>query len=96
MKVVWTDPAIAQLQGIYAFIALTSEAIAQRRASEIVARADALGDFPLMGRVVPERNNPALRELIVRPYRVIYLVGADRVDIIAVIHGARGVLEDLL
>ena len=96
MNVVWTEPAVRQLEAIYAFIAVTSEASAQRWASTVVSRADALGDFPLMGRIIPERQDPNLREIIVRPYRVMYAVLPSRVDVIAVVHGARGSVDDVL
>ena len=34
-----------------------------------------------------------IREVIERPYRIIYYIQADRIDVIAVIHGARSVLR---
>jgi toxin ParE1/3/4 len=39
--------------------------------------------------VVIEYESPDVRELIERPYRIIYRVKADQVDVSAVIHGAR-------
>lgn len=41
------------------------------------------------GRVVPELNDPALRELFVYDCRLIYRVDDDRVGIRAFLHGAR-------
>jgi plasmid stabilization system protein ParE len=54
-----------------------------------------LADFPELGRVVPEFDDPSIREIIVRSYRVIYRVDhADcRVDIARFWHGARGTPE---
>jgi addiction module RelE/StbE family toxin len=51
-----------------------------------------LADFPAMGRIVPEFDDPKIREIVVRSYRVIYLVDdADRrVDVARFWHGARG------
>lgn len=48
-----------------------------------------LQDFPDVGRPVPEFSNPALRELLLGHYRIIYEVGAAAVYIPAVHHGAR-------
>jgi plasmid stabilization system protein ParE len=47
--------------------------------------------MPFCGRVVPELDNPELREVIYGNYRIIYrVVGKDQnVQIIAVVHGAR-------
>lgn len=41
------------------------------------------------GRVVPELAHPAIREIFVGKYRLIYEVGSSRVEILAFIHGAR-------
>ncbi len=39
--------------------------------------------------MVPEYENPAIREIVVRRYRLIYRVGSDRVEVLRIIHGAR-------
>jgi len=38
---------------------------------------------------VPEYDAEEVRELIEKPYRIIYRVKPDQIDIVAVIHGAR-------
>jgi toxin ParE1/3/4 len=38
------------------------------------------------GRVVPERDDPAIRELLVEPYRLVYSVATDDVVILGLIH----------
>jgi toxin ParE1/3/4 len=43
----------------------------------------------LAGRMGPEFGLPLVRELIEGPYRVIYRVETERVEILAVFHGAR-------
>lgn len=50
-----------------------------------------LGEFPESGRMIPEAEAPALREIIVQGYRVMYRVEASRVLILAVMHGNRDV-----
>src|SRR4051812_46790613 len=54
-----------------------------------------LADFPEMGRVVPEFDDPAIREIVVRSYRIVYKVDHDncRVDVARFWHGARGTPE---
>lgn len=56
---------------------------------EVRTVARSLRDFPNRGRIVPEENNPAIRELFVQSYRLIYRVREDEVQIINFIHGAR-------
>jgi hypothetical protein len=39
--------------------------------------------------MVPELNDPAVRELLVGRYRLMYKVTATSVQVIALVHGAR-------
>ena len=38
------------------------------------------------GRVVPERNDPTVRELLVGPYRLLYHVAESDIVILGVLH----------
>jgi len=55
----------------------------------ITARTRQICSFPLSGQSVPEYREPAIREIIEGPYRVIYEVVGNDVRVLAVIHGAR-------
>jgi plasmid stabilization system protein ParE len=58
----------------------------------IVDATDHVARFPELGRVVPEFTQPEVRELVRRPYRIVYrLVGTDEIHILTVHHAARGV-----
>jgi toxin ParE1/3/4 len=48
-----------------------------------------IGLFPYSGESVPEYANPQIREVIEYSYRLIYLVDADVIFVLAVVHGAR-------
>ena len=41
------------------------------------------------GRMVPERESPEIREVIVRPYRVVYRLRPGRVEIVTVFRSSR-------
>ena len=58
----------------------------------LIGSTKRLADFPEMGRIVPEFGDSALREIVVRSYRVIYRVDHDhrQVDVVRFWHGARG------
>ena len=56
---------------------------------ETLDAGDSLTTMVERGRLVPELDHPELRELIVRPYRMIYRVTGDTVQVIAFVHGAR-------
>jgi plasmid stabilization system protein ParE len=50
---------------------------------------DRLADFPESGRIVPEINDPSLREIVLGKYRLIYRIRSGDVQILTVHHGAR-------
>ena len=81
--------ALSDLRGIYEHIRADNPQAAVRVAKEIRASTRHLSRLPLMGRVVPEMEDFALREIITGPYRVIYLILGDHIEVIAVVHGAR-------
>ena len=51
-----------------------------------------LHDHPEAGRMVPEYRSPRIREIVYRPYRIIYRLDIERqiVEIARVWHAARG------
>lgn len=61
----------------------------------ITRRSEQIAGQPLSGRKVPEYEMDDIRELIERPYRIIYRIKPDQIDVIAVIHGTR-MLPDAL
>jgi toxin ParE1/3/4 len=61
----------------------------------IFTRTRRLEEFPHLGRVVPEYADESLRELIESSYRIVYQVYEDRLDVVAVVHGARKMPRDL-
>jgi plasmid stabilization system protein ParE len=54
----------------------------------LVGAVDALERFPQLGRVVPDFDNPLVRELIVGDYRIAYEIDGQTIWIASVIHGA--------
>jgi plasmid stabilization system protein ParE len=55
----------------------------------ITRRSEQISTQPLSGRKVPEYEAEDIRELIEKPYRIIYRVKQDQIDVLAVIHGAQ-------
>jgi addiction module RelE/StbE family toxin len=91
-KIVWTLRSREDLRDISAFIAQDNPDSALRLGDLIFERVDSLEKFPELGRVVPERNQSSIREIVVKSYRVIYRVRKNErvVEILRVWHGARG------
>ena len=84
----WTPQAAGDLQAIYDFIARDSPHYAQLTVEDILAAIDRLGQFPLMGRRIPERPRDDLRELIKPPYRIVYRV-SEVVKILTIFRASR-------
>ena len=80
---------MAHLLAIYDQIANDSEMYALQLADRLTKRSEQIGAFPLSGRAVPEYQSQDIREVIEGPYRIIYTVNPDHVDVLALIHGHR-------
>ncbi len=89
MKVHWTENAIQHLIAIYDYISQDSPFYAEKMVDRLTRRSQQIADFPQSGRRVPEYRNDDLREVIEGPYRLIYRLKPEQVDVVAVIHGAR-------
>jgi toxin ParE1/3/4 len=95
MRVHWTENAIKHLVNIYEYIAFNSPTYAKRMVDRITRRSEQIANHPLSGRKVPEYKADDVRELIETPYRIIYRIKPDQIDVLAVIHGARLLPDDL-
>jgi plasmid stabilization system protein ParE len=96
--VVWTEAATADLVDVVSFVARNSPTDARRLLIKLRSKADSLERTSQRGRVVPELaafGTRAWRELIVKPYRLVYRVRKETVSVGAVLDGRRD-LEDLL
>ena len=97
MNVVWSPTALGQLEEIFDAIASERDvATATRWFLKINAAVDNLVDFPLCGPRVPERafeehftDFVGLRQLVVKPYRVVYEATADVCNILGVLRTSR-------
>lgn len=89
MRVHWTKNAIDHLAGIFEYIEINSPTYARRVVDRITRRSEQIAEQPLSGRKVPEYAAEDIREVIEKPYRIIYKIKPNQIDVIAVIHGAR-------
>ena len=88
MKVVWTRPALRDLEGIGDYLARNNPKAASKIVAHIADQADLLAEFPHVGRT---GRIVGTRELVVKdsPFIVVHRVKEDRVEVLAVFHGAR-------
>lgn len=91
-KVILTPQSLDDLRAIVSFIAKDNSSRAKSFGNELIDRALTLAELPERGRVVPEISDPSVREIVHRPYRIIYEISPDRnvVYVLRFWHGARG------
>lgn len=86
MGVYWTDRARARLKLIYEYINEESPQAAIQVIDRITARSRQLDLLPNSGRQVPEYQRIDVREVLERPYRIIYKINSGQIDILTVMH----------
>ena len=88
--VTWTEMASHDLDEIAQFIRRDSKFYAAAFVREARSAARSLRRFAERGRVVPELDDPGIRELFVRSYRLIYKIDEPgKVYIVRFIHSSR-------
>ena len=91
-KIIFSEPAIDDLESIVRFIAQDNQESAAKFGGKLIESVRYLAEFPRFGRVVPEQNDENIREIIFKPYRIFYRV-KDEMKVVEVIrfwHAARG------
>ena len=74
MRVQLSDSAVNNLRELLLYFEEQSTPqVGQRFVAEILDRIETLSDNPDIGRVVPEFSTDNIRELIHKPFRVVYL-----------------------
>ena len=86
--------AIEDLKDIVFYISPDRPEAAKRLALALVDRTKVLAQFPRTGRVVPEFDHPLIRELVLRPYRIVYRIDEDKkvIGVARFWHGRRQAL----
>ncbi|MBN2055228.1 type II toxin-antitoxin system RelE/ParE family toxin [bacterium] len=88
-EVIWTDPVLEDIETAAQYISRDSEFYAAAFLQNVKAAAESLVEMAERGQIVPEFRDHTIRELLVRPYRLVYRVLPKQVIILALIHGAR-------
>ena len=89
-KLIWTDQAINDLEDIGNYISKSSNKYAKLTIKKLYNRTHILKKFPFSGRVVPEKKDLNLREIIEGNYRIIFeIISDDLVYVLGIYHSAR-------
>jgi toxin ParE1/3/4 len=93
--VILSPKAVGDLEVIVRYISQANPIAARKVGQRLLDSAKDLGTFPLKGQKVPEFDAEEIRQLILKPYRIIYRVeeGKKRISIVRFWHSSRRSLE---
>lgn len=94
-QVVLSPSARADLLDIVRYISFDAPDRALQFGLFLISNTKPLARSPELGRIVPEFEDPLIREIIVRSYRVVYRLDHSQhlVEVIRFWHAARGTPE---
>jgi len=88
-EIEWSSKAENDLNEIIDYIAQDSLEYALSFYEQVREKVENLILFPKMGRIVPELDDPNIRELILRNYRIIYKILGEKIQLVRLFHGSR-------
>lgn len=95
MKVRWSWNARRQIRAVLDYIAQTSPQYAQSVVDRIWHRAEKLKLQPESGALVEEYCHDDIRQVFESSYRILYRIRHNDVQVVAIIHSARQLPNDL-
>ena len=85
MRILWSPQSLRDLDAIHGYIAKDSEHYAGLTIARIFSAVEHLIQFPRSGRIVPERDEPEIRER----FRVVYRLQNELIEVATVFRAAR-------
>ena len=95
-EVIWTAPALDELNEIAEYIALSNIAPAKKLTQKIFDKMSRLESHPESGKKPVELSNLNYREININPCRIFYKVDAEKVYILHVMRQERDLRRFLL
>ena len=88
-RIIWTEPALQDLEQIADYISLDKQTAANRFVQRVFQRVEQLASHPKSGSIPNELNGTPYRQLVIPPVRVFYREQDDMVFIIYIMRGER-------
>jgi len=95
-EIMWTEPALADLDAIADYIALDNPQAARVLVQRVFEQVSQLADHPLSGPKLPEFKGWRYRQIVELPGRAIYRHEQGVVHIVHVVRGERLLSKKLL
>ena len=88
-EIVWTEPALSDLDAIADFIALENSAAASEVVKRVIAHVEQLADHPESGSRPAELKRSRYRQIVEPPCRIFYRYDGEKVYILYVMRTER-------
>ena len=95
-QVIWTEPALLDLNEIAEYIALDKASAASHLVKKVFSNTDRLEQFPELGRKPPELKKSRYREILVDPCRIFYRIEQEKIYVLYVMRSERMLRKYLL
>jgi len=95
-QIIWTGPALSDLNEIAEYIALDKPGAASYLVQKVFLKTEHLEKFPESGRKPPELKKSRCKEIIVDPCRIFYRIEQEKVYILYVMRSERKLRKYLL
>lgn len=95
-QIIWTEPALLDLNEIAEYIALDKPGAAIRLVQKVFSSTDRLEQFPESGRIPPELKKSRYLEIVVNPCRIFYRIEHNKIYILYVMRSERKLRKYLL
>ena len=95
-QIIWTEPALSDLNAIAEYIALDKPSAAINLVQKVFSSTERLEQFPESGRKPPEFKKSKYLEIIVNPCRIFYRIEGDKIYILYVMRSERKLRKYLL
>lgn len=88
-EIIWTEPALSDLDAIADYIALDNPVAARALVAKVLRHVSQLADHPDSGSIPPELQGHRYRQIIEPPCRIFYRADNDHVYILHVMRTER-------
>lgn len=79
--VILSPKAVGDLEIIVRYIALNNPLAARKVGQNLLNKTKELGQFPFKGQKIPEFNSSDIRQIILKPYRIVYRIEEEQKQI---------------
>jgi toxin ParE1/3/4 len=88
-EIIWTEPALSELDEIADYIALDNRQAASELIQRVFLHVEQLADHPDSGSRLPELKSSRYRQIVEPPCRIFYRVEGDSVVILYIMRSER-------